>query len=156
MPFEDLLERLYGIVNESLTPCGVELREIRIEGGYPVYQMVWASKGVKGKPKNIIFASSTKPDLRFRDAMNNDIEIVSNAGAVLVYDRPFQAEDCFGETFRNGERTKNVCPASKPRSLFTNALGSEDRKGAWRGRIATLPYGLSDAAPKWRQSRDRG
>jgi very-short-patch-repair endonuclease len=40
-----------------------------------------------GRPKNLIFASSIKPDLRFRDAVNNDIEIVTNADKLLVYDR---------------------------------------------------------------------
>lgn len=42
----------------------------------------------QGRPKNIIFASQTKPDIRFRDAINNDIEIATNADQVLVYDRP--------------------------------------------------------------------
>jgi very-short-patch-repair endonuclease len=45
-----------------------------------------------GRPKNLIFASAVKPDLRFRDAVNNDIEIVTNADKVLVYDRPIGAE----------------------------------------------------------------
>ncbi len=45
-----------------------------------------------GRPKNLIFASSVKPDLRFRDAVNNDVEIVTNADKVLVYDRPIGAE----------------------------------------------------------------
>lgn len=29
-----------------------------------------------------------RPDLPFRDALDNDIEIVSNADKVLIYDRP--------------------------------------------------------------------
>jgi hypothetical protein len=31
-----------------------------------------------------------KPDLRFRDAINNDVEIVKDADKALIYDRPFK------------------------------------------------------------------
>ncbi|WP_256730688.1 AbiJ-related protein [Burkholderia pseudomallei] len=75
-------------VNESLRNCGVELRETDSEGGYPVFSMVSLHAAVKGRPKNLIFASPDKPDLRFRDALDNDVEIVTNADKVLVYDRP--------------------------------------------------------------------
>ena len=40
------------------------------------------------QPKNLIFASLAKPDIRFANAVDNDIEIVGNADKVLVYDRP--------------------------------------------------------------------
>lgn len=75
-------------VNESLRSCGVELRETGSEGGYPVFSMVSLYGATKGRPKNLIFASPDKPDLRFRDALDNDVEIVTNADKVLVYDRP--------------------------------------------------------------------
>jgi hypothetical protein len=39
--------------------------------------------------KNLIFASTgEKPELIFRDAVNNDVEIVKNADKVLIFDRP--------------------------------------------------------------------
>ncbi|WP_241739653.1 hypothetical protein [Burkholderia pseudomallei] len=69
-------------VNESLRNCGVELRETDSEGGYPVFSMVSLHAAVKGRPKNLIFASPDKPDLRFRDALDNDVEIVTNADGV--------------------------------------------------------------------------
>jgi len=48
--------------------------------------------GVAGAAKNIIFASkNTKPDLVFRDAINNDVEIVGNTGDCLIYDQPLAA-----------------------------------------------------------------
>ncbi len=75
-------------VNESLRNRGVELRETDSEGGYPVFSMVSLHAAIKGRPKNLIFASSDKPDLRFRDALDNDVEIVTNADKVLVYDSP--------------------------------------------------------------------
>ena len=79
------------LVNGPLRACGIELRETDMAGGYPVYHVL--SIGLtKGRPKNLIFASHLKPDIRFRDAVNNDIEIVTNANKVLVYDRSIPTE----------------------------------------------------------------
>ncbi len=91
-PDEADQHRFVSLVNESLRQCGVELRETEEEGGYPVFTLVSLTTGNRGRPKNLIFASSDKPDLRFSDAVNNDIEIVTNADKVLVYDRPIGAE----------------------------------------------------------------
>lgn len=86
-PDEAAQRRFVEIVNEPLRKCGVELRESGTDGGYPVFTLVSCRLGSGGRPKNLIFASEVKPDLRFRDAVNNDIEIVTNADKVLVYDR---------------------------------------------------------------------
>jgi very-short-patch-repair endonuclease len=75
-------------VNPQLQACGAELRETGEEGGYPVFTVCALGAKPLGRPKQLIFASSVKPDLRFRDAVNNDIEIVTHADRVLVYDRP--------------------------------------------------------------------
>lgn len=53
---------------------------------------VSVARGVRASPKNLIFASQIKPDLRFRDAINNDVETVTNTEKVLIYDRPIGAE----------------------------------------------------------------
>jgi len=76
------------VLNAALQPCQIELRPTGEEGGYPVYTAVAVGKGVKASVKNLIFASPMKPDLRFSDAINNDVEVVSNQDQVLIYDRP--------------------------------------------------------------------
>jgi hypothetical protein len=87
-PEEESQRRFVTAANEALKKCGVELRETGNDGGYPVFSIVSTRAGAPGRPKNLIFASPVKPDIRFKDAVNNDIEIVKNAGKVLVYDRP--------------------------------------------------------------------
>jgi len=87
-PDESAQRDFVSCVNRPLRDCGAELRETASEGGYPVFSVVSLSATTKGRPKNLIFASPDKPDLRFRDALDNDVEIVSNADKVLVYDRP--------------------------------------------------------------------
>lgn len=79
-----------GVVNRALSGEGVELREVGEEGGFPVFRLAAIGKGV-GPAKNLIFASDMKPDLRFTDAVSNDIEIVTHADKVLVYDRALLA-----------------------------------------------------------------
>lgn len=86
-PNRDEQFHFVGIVNKSLHLCGAELRETGQEGGYPVFRLVACHAAAIGRPKNIIFASPEKPDIRFKDAVSNDIEIVANADRVLIYDR---------------------------------------------------------------------
>lgn len=65
------------------------VRQVDTESGYAIYGVVRAGAGVTGAMKNLIFASiGEKPELVFRDAVNNDVEIVRHADKVLVFDRP--------------------------------------------------------------------
>ena len=82
---------IVGTVNPVIQVAGAELRQTGESGGYPVFGLV-ALHAVRGRPKNLIFASHSKPDIRFRDAVNNDIEIASRQDEVLVYDRPLGAD----------------------------------------------------------------
>ncbi|MEU7802580.1 hypothetical protein AB0B10_25305 [Micromonospora arborensis] len=48
--------------------------------------------GVAGELKNLIFAANgPKPEIVFRDAINNDIAVVKNERYCLIYDRPLGA-----------------------------------------------------------------
>jgi hypothetical protein len=76
------------LLNAALAPCQIELQATGTEGGYPAFTAVSIGKRVKASAKNLIFASQVKPDLRFCDAINNDVEVVSNQDKVLIYDRP--------------------------------------------------------------------
>ncbi len=80
--------RVVAAVNRHLLSAGAELRETGTDGGYPVVSVVSTRVARARTPKNLIFASPEKPDIRFTDAIDNDIEIVANADKVLVYDRP--------------------------------------------------------------------
>lgn len=91
IPDEPRQRGVVATVNRHLAAAGAELREVGVEDGYPVFAPVSTRSG-RGRPKNLIFASSTKPDIRFRDAIDNDIGIVGDAGDVLVYDRPIGAD----------------------------------------------------------------
>ena len=87
-PDEAAQRRFVEVVNDALKTSGAELRETEPRDGYPQFALVQIHGSAQGKPKNLVFASEVKPDLRFRDAINNDIEVVTNADKVLIYDRP--------------------------------------------------------------------
>lgn len=88
LPDEPAQRAFAETANQSLRRCGVELRETGSSGGYPVFQLVRISGGPARRPKNLIFASPEKPDLRLTNAIENDVEVVSNADRVLIYERP--------------------------------------------------------------------
>jgi hypothetical protein len=86
VPDEPAQRHIIDTVNPHLRAVGAELRETDTDGGYPVFGVISIQAARNRQPKNLIFASQVKPDIRFRDAVNNDIEIVSNADKALVYE----------------------------------------------------------------------
>ncbi|MEU8645052.1 hypothetical protein AB0C91_24370 [Streptomyces sp. NPDC048674] len=80
-------------LNTHLRATGVELRQTGDDGGYPLFTVVSTRWHGSRRPKNIIFASLVKPDIRFLSSVDNDIEIVGgDPDDTLVYDRDVPAE----------------------------------------------------------------
>jgi very-short-patch-repair endonuclease len=149
-------------MNLPLGACGAEMRQTGEVGGYPVFNLV-ALHTRHSRPKNIIFASPIKPDIRFRDAVNNDVEIVSNAEECLVYDRPVSVEGLrwrelqqwWAETSKQDDpqlakktlyhRLLSCLPKSSPpqRLLFTSFYS------AFRSAIPDLPALLPEVWLHW-------
>ena len=76
-------------ISTALRRDGFTISQTGVESGYTIFSVVRAKTGVVGAMKNLIFASiGKKPELVFRDAVNNDLEIVKHADNVLVFDRP--------------------------------------------------------------------
>lgn len=74
------------LINQRLMVDGFSLIETGTISGHPVFSVHRAMRGVQGKPKNLIFASTgPKPELGFSDAINNDVVILRNAEHCLIY-----------------------------------------------------------------------
>ena len=72
-----------GYINSLFAPVFSQLDSLEDAEIAPAY------RGVDGKLKNIIFASTgPKPRIVLRDALNNVIEVVKGAEQCLFYDRP--------------------------------------------------------------------
>lgn len=80
-------------MNQHLRPDNYELQHVGKLSGQPIYKVGPARGGVGGSPKNIIFAADgPKPEIVFRDGINNDIEIVKNAEFCLIYNWPLNED----------------------------------------------------------------
>jgi very-short-patch-repair endonuclease len=121
-------KRIADTMSEPLRVCGVELVETNTDGGYPVYTMLSKVTGNTGRPKNVIFAPLGKPDIRFSDAVNNDIEIVSDSEKILTYDRPIPID---------GLRWRDLQAWWADRQKVSNDLDA--KKSLYRRLAASLP-----------------
>ncbi|MCX4735081.1 hypothetical protein OG369_27045 [Streptomyces sp. NBC_01221] len=74
-------------INSALADAGARLEEVGLRDGYPHFQLMATRPGRRRRPKNLIFASSRKPDIRFLDAVDNAIEVLGDTDEILVYDR---------------------------------------------------------------------
>lgn len=86
-PEESAQRTFMKTVEQALMPCGIHFVSTLGEDGYLVCTLAYVGAKAKSPPKNLIFASSIKPDLRFSNALDNDVEIVTHADKVLVYDK---------------------------------------------------------------------
>lgn len=119
-PDEPAQRHFVDLVNKVLRSHAMELRETGNKDGYPAFSIVSMGDRAPGSPKNLIFASSRKPDLRLRDAINNDIEILSNPDEVLVYDRPIATSGLTWAQLQAwwSDREKIVDPEEAKKTLY--------------------------------------
>jgi hypothetical protein len=86
---------------------------------------VTSTRAARGRPKNLIFASPSKPDIRITDAIDNDIEIVTGADEVLVYDRPTQEGVLWRDLQAWWKDTQDLSDDEEAKStLYDRLLGS--------------------------------
>ncbi|MFC8865384.1 hypothetical protein BCL80_1154 [Streptomyces avidinii] len=88
LPDEQAQRRFVEFANQHLQPIGAQLREEGEADGYPQFHLAQLGRGTARRPRNLIFATLGKPDIRFTSALDNDIEIAEQEDKILVYDRP--------------------------------------------------------------------
>ena len=79
VPDESAQRQLVEAINPPLAGIGLELRETGNIGGYPAFHLV-ATGFRAGRPKQLIFGSPGKPDLRLIDVIDSDVEVVDPTG----------------------------------------------------------------------------
>lgn len=111
---ERLQRETVATINGHLRTIGWELRLTGEDGGYPLFTLTPIGLKDNRRPKNIIFASLKKPDIRFRSSVDNDIEILGgHPNDTLVYDRAISTEgllwrdlhDWWQDTHKISEKT---------------------------------------------------
>ncbi|MEV6653934.1 hypothetical protein [Streptomyces sp. NPDC051219] len=151
---ENLQETTVSTINGHLLAAGIELRQTGSDGGYPLFTMVSARLHGNRRPKNIIFASLRKPDIRFRSSVDNDIEIVGgHPDDTLVYDREIPAA---GLRWRDlhawWQDTRKISSETAARAdLYERLLkslpaNSPGQKNLFRAYHTALPPSVDDPA----------
>ena len=112
--------------NSVLAEHGFELIEAGVVDGYPSFSFIRLGDLSRGRPKNIIFASTVKPDLRFLDTVDNEIEIVTHANKVLVFDEPISDDGLRWCDLQSWwARRENIeSPNDAKRGLYNRLLNS--------------------------------
>lgn len=110
-------------INEHVRRAAIELRETGSDGGYPRFEMVSTRLAGNRQPKNIIFGSPTKPDIRFLSAVDNDIEVVGNPDNTLAYDREITGDGIRWRDLQNWwQDTRQISSAADAKKSLYNRL----------------------------------
>ncbi|WP_285509989.1 hypothetical protein [Actinokineospora sp. NBRC 105648] len=125
VPDEEVQLGFVAAVQPHLRGIGLELRETDQNGGYPVFTLV-ASRSTRGRPKNLLFASLGKPDLRIIDALDNDIEIVGDTDDLIDYDLPVGSDGLRWRVLQDWwkEARGHDTDEKAKRTLYTRLLAS--------------------------------
>lgn len=90
----------------------VDVRSDQLQRLLDVYD---SGTGVRGEPKNLIFAANgPKPELVLRDAVNNDVEIVRNSENCLVFSDTIPADGLRFSTLITWWRRHESIPEAVP------------------------------------------
>ncbi|MFH9786046.1 hypothetical protein ACH4NU_37985 [Streptomyces sp. NPDC017259] len=133
LPDESAQRRVVELANRHLAALGAELRQEGEEDGYPLFALIQSRSGTTRRPRNLIFATLGKPDIRLSSALDNDIEVAERADEFLVYDRPVGKD---GLLWRDllawwQETRKDANATRASRSLYQRMANSlpEESKG---------------------------
>jgi hypothetical protein len=118
------VEKLHDFLNQTLVHDGYVIAQVDAISGAPIFAGHRIGAGVSGSMKNLIFASAgPKPEIVFKDALNNDIRVVKNEQSCLVYDQPLTAHGLsWADLTRWRASRNNLIRSSAPdiaRSLYS-------------------------------------
>ncbi|MFF5019554.1 hypothetical protein [Streptomyces sp. NPDC001165] len=130
LPDEQAQRRFVELANHHLQTVGAQLRQEGETDGYPLFQLVQPGRGTAGRPRNLIFATLEKPDIRFTSALDNDIEVAERADQVLVYDRPVGKDGLLWRDLLSWwQEAHNITdPEKANRSLYSRMQASLPRE----------------------------
>jgi hypothetical protein len=173
VPDVEAQRRIVALANPALSEAGVRLVETDPVDGYPCFQLRGPAHGPGRRPKNLIFASSRKPDIRFLSAIDNDIEVLGNADERLVYDRPIGHEGLRWQDLQTWwQDTQGMSDDTEAKtSLYARLLACQPAADAspqrhlfrlyheiYRSRVRALPALLPEVWLHWdpKTVRQRG
>jgi very-short-patch-repair endonuclease len=126
-PDEQQQRRMVDAIGPALSHAQLKIVEVGVQDGYPDFTIM--STGAHTRPAQLIlFASrNRKPDLRLRDVLDRQIELLDDADDALVYDRPVPESGLTWDHLQTWWADRQHIPFS------------EARRDLWRRLRASIP-----------------
>ncbi|XXX72069.1 hypothetical protein WMF30_30925 [Sorangium sp. So ce134] len=167
------------LINKYIAVDGFRLEEVDRISGHPFYRALsTTSRAVRGRPKNLIFASyqrGFKPILGLSDALDNDIVVLQNEDTCIIYDEPIPDEGLTwdrlvawwaatqgvqdGDAARKslGDRLRKALGSKAEEVLFAGYFRNmKDRLGSALPALLPQVYVHYDPRTRVERSGDRG
>lgn len=138
-------------VDQALAPCGVRFVTTPGADGYQAAKLVSTGGSGLQSPKNLIFASTRKPDLRLGNALDNDVEVVTGVDDVLIYDRSISPAGLLWRDLQSWfENSRGLAAGEGKDILYRHLLGCLPSKVSPVQRLAftTFYTTFGSEAPK--------
>lgn len=120
---ETQVQALLGLYNRFLRFDGYEIVQVAAISGAPVYGWRQIGQGATGRPKNLIFATLSKPDVVLRDAIDNDLGLASDCSDWLIYDRPIPADGITWHDLADWWADKLALTGVTPEDVYRDLYG---------------------------------
>jgi hypothetical protein len=120
---ERQVQALLELYSRFLRFDGYEIVPVDTISGAPVYGWRQIGQGATGRPKNLIFATLSKPDVVLTDAIDNDLGLVSDSDDWLIYDRPIPADGITWEALADWWADKNALTGMTPEDVYRDLYG---------------------------------
>ncbi|MFE3931353.1 hypothetical protein [Streptomyces sp. YIM B13508] len=144
LPDEQAQRRFVELANHHLQPIGAQLRQEGEADGYPLFHLAQLGRGTARRPRNLIFATLGKPDIRFTSALDNDIEVAERADQVLVYDHAVGKDGLLWRDLLSWwQETRDITdPAEANRSLYGRMQASLPRQSPGQNNLFWLYHNI--------------
>jgi very-short-patch-repair endonuclease len=144
LPDEQAQRRFVDLANHHLQPVGAQLRQEGEADGYPLFHLSQLGQGTARRPRNLIFATLGKPDIRFTSALDNDIEVAERADQVLVYDHAVGKEGLLWRDLLSWwQETRSITdPAEASLSLYDRMKASLPRESPGQNNLFWLYHNI--------------
>nr|BFD88409.1 hypothetical protein StreXyl84_78100 [Streptomyces sp. Xyl84] len=152
IPDEPAQRQFVEVANVHLQRVGARLQEAGEEDGYPFFELIRAGEPPSRRPRQVIFATLTKPDIRVSSVLDGDLEVieqVERADQVLVYDRVIGNDGLRWRDLLNWwQEKRGITDTSQARSsLFERMRASLPKESTGQDNLYWLYYNIYQHEP---------
>nr|WTB11959.1 hypothetical protein OG546_49150 [Streptomyces antimycoticus]WTB12175.1 hypothetical protein OG546_50380 [Streptomyces antimycoticus] len=152
IPDEAAQRQFAEIANVHLQRVGAQLQEASEEDGYPLFQLIRVGAPPSRRPRQVIFATLAKPDIRISSVLDGDLEVIDQAeraDQVLVYDHVIRNDGLRWRDLLNWwQKKRGITDIGQARSsLFERMRASLPKESTGQDNLYWLYYDIYHHEP---------